>query len=419
MQTINDQAYSQLFLEARELPPNLQLVQDSRTRGADPGDEWFRHCGGQRSGMVAWQSPVASVIERVVDIRWVFPTEEMASTYHSQTVQVNSENMPYIQNAPPVGTDCYVFGGRIDFGMAAVTSYIYLFRVRSVVVKFYVAQGEGQSLSIETIASLAQNAFYRLSSFLAAPQMSNPTPLTPAMPFQQGGYQQQQQQQQQQGGYPGYAYPQPPPTRPEYGFSPQQQQIYPQSPQSPIAQWPSQPAGNLPKPSSVLAISYAILGSLAWIIGIPFYILSMMVSAGERLNGGDTDVLIGTGIVSTLLAIPSTIIMLICMYKSWDAVPEQYRSTTPGKAVGFLFIPFFNIYWMFRAIPGLSKSLQRAHRAINPRYRGGAGFALGLIACIMAFIPFLQMGAFIPFLIWLLLANSSKNELLKAYQWRR
>ena len=39
----------------------------------------------------------------------------------------------------------------------------------------------------------------------------------------------------------------------------------------------------------------------------------------------------------------------------WAAIQDGYARTTPGKAIGFMFIPFFNIYWMFQAIWGYSK----------------------------------------------------------------
>jgi hypothetical protein len=37
----------------------------------------------------------------------------------------------------------------------------------------------------------------------------------------------------------------------------------------------------------------------------------------------------------------------ILHYQCWKALPERYRTTTPGLAVGLLFIPFFNFYWAF------------------------------------------------------------------------
>lgn len=422
MLSITDQIYSQLFLEARELPATLQMVQDSRMRVADPNDEAFRRCEGLRSGLVAWQGQIGAMIERVVDIRWVFPNEEKAKLYHQQTLQVNSENMPYLQNVPTIGMDCYVFGGKVDFGIANVTSYIYLFRVQSVVVKFYVAQGEGQNLPISSVASLAQNAFNRVTNILAnlalSPMqnpMQNPTPPI-QNPYQQGY--QNQQQTYQQGYQQGYQ-------QPQGGFAAGQQfyqqgqqgqALYPISQQTTAIQYNQTMPTNFQQPSSALAVLIAVLGSLQWLVSIPFYIVFMMLASGEYVNSGDEEVMVVSGILSFLLAIPNGIMTLIWLYKTWDAVPQQFRNTSPGQAIGFLFIPFFNLYWMFRAIPGLSKAIQATRRAINPAYSGGSGFVAGLIGCIMCFIPFLQMFSFIPFLVWLLQTNSSKNKMLMEQQ---
>lgn len=66
----------------------------------------------------------------------------------------------------------------------------------------------------------------------------------------------------------------------------------------------------------------------------------------------------------SLVAFPVMILQLvftsILHYQLWAAVPVASRSTTPGKAVGFLFIPFFNLYWYFPSYVGLSKSIERA-----------------------------------------------------------
>lgn len=43
---------------------------------------------------------------------------------------------------------------------------------------------------------------------------------------------------------------------------------------------------------------------------------------------------------------------LFLIYKMWNSINDGQASTTPGKAVGFLFIPLFNIYWIFRVWNG-------------------------------------------------------------------
>jgi len=47
---------------------------------------------------------------------------------------------------------------------------------------------------------------------------------------------------------------------------------------------------------------------------------------------------------------------LVWLYKSWEMLPESMRVTgngtrvSPGQAVGYLFIPFYNLYWYFHLL---------------------------------------------------------------------
>jgi hypothetical protein len=49
----------------------------------------------------------------------------------------------------------------------------------------------------------------------------------------------------------------------------------------------------------------------------------------------------------------------ILLYRLWQCVQDGHAVTTPGKAVGFLFIPIFHVHWMFVALPGLADELNR------------------------------------------------------------
>ena len=53
--------------------------------------------------------------------------------------------------------------------------------------------------------------------------------------------------------------------------------------------------------------------------------------------------------------IAAAVIQFILLYKYWKLVPADEAETTPGKAVGFCFIPFFNFYWLFVAMWKLAK----------------------------------------------------------------
>jgi hypothetical protein len=48
------------------------------------------------------------------------------------------------------------------------------------------------------------------------------------------------------------------------------------------------------------------------------------------------------------------ILSYIVVYHMWKMIQDGFARTTPGKAIGFLFIPFFSYYWIFVAFRGLA-----------------------------------------------------------------
>lgn len=49
----------------------------------------------------------------------------------------------------------------------------------------------------------------------------------------------------------------------------------------------------------------------------------------------------------------------ILHWRCWKALPDDFAKTTPGKAVGLLFVPFFRLYWFFPSIEGLGRDWHR------------------------------------------------------------
>jgi len=47
-----------------------------------------------------------------------------------------------------------------------------------------------------------------------------------------------------------------------------------------------------------------------------------------------------------------TITTLTILYKIWAVIQDGDTPVTPGKAIGFLFVPIYNIYWIFRVWGG-------------------------------------------------------------------
>lgn len=62
---------------------------------------------------------------------------------------------------------------------------------------------------------------------------------------------------------------------------------------------------------------------------------------------------------ASILIILSAVVTFILIYKMWAAIQGRGARTTAGKALGFLFIPFFNFYWYFQVYWGWTKDYNR------------------------------------------------------------
>jgi len=80
------------------------------------------------------------------------------------------------------------------------------------------------------------------------------------------------------------------------------------------------------------------------------------------------------------------IAMMVFLYKMWSAINDGITKPTPGAAVGYLFIPFFSIYWIFIAWPGYAT----AYNAYIQRHGiRAAPLSMGLILCtiLLGWVP--------------------------------
>jgi hypothetical protein len=59
--------------------------------------------------------------------------------------------------------------------------------------------------------------------------------------------------------------------------------------------------------------------------------------------------------IALLPMIFGLVLFAILIYKMWAAIQDGQAHATPGQAVGFTFIPFYNFYWIFVAIWGFAK----------------------------------------------------------------
>jgi predicted Zn finger-like uncharacterized protein len=81
--------------------------------------------------------------------------------------------------------------------------------------------------------------------------------------------------------------------------------------------------------------------------------LGLMLAIKNAKGGHST--LITTFAAADVFFAGSVLIELLLFYKMWAAIKDSRTSITPGKAVGFLFIPVFNFYWALCMVIGFAE----------------------------------------------------------------
>ncbi|MHC5026515.1 MAG: hypothetical protein ACYTGR_07110 [Planctomycetota bacterium] len=139
------------------------------------------------------------------------------------------------------------------------------------------------------------------------------------------------------------------------------------------------------------------------LISKPFYLTAIIGSAvafivafaAAMYAAGLGDAGANEAMVFMLAGFFSAVVGFCCwlalVYRLWSTIEQGAVRTTPAKAVGFLFIPFFNLYWMFQAHWGWAEDYNRyiEDRGIHaPRMTPGVPMAACLLG-LTAVIPLL------------------------------
>lgn len=97
-------------------------------------------------------------------------------------------------------------------------------------------------------------------------------------------------------------------------------------------------------------------------------------------------------VIGVIGLVIGAVCFLMLLYRAWRIVYDGRRGPSPGRAVGFLFVPFFNVYWVFVALWGLARRLNRTVRRHDldvPTASQPLGFAMSVYSCLVYLpIPF-------------------------------
>ncbi len=116
----------------------------------------------------------------------------------------------------------------------------------------------------------------------------------------------------------------------------------------------AQPATEVSKSPSKAVLSKAVfvycwagVRIIAGVLGV----LGLMLA----IQKGAKPTLIATFAAADVFLIVSVAIEYMLFYKMWAAIQDDEASISPGKAVGFLLIPVFNIYWALLMVTGFAE----------------------------------------------------------------
>ncbi|MFN8655610.1 MAG: hypothetical protein U0105_04675 [Candidatus Obscuribacterales bacterium] len=132
------------FLQSADFPAGYKLVEEHYgSLGDQP--KAFTANKGVESGIKVYEGPLEAPLNRIVDIRWTFPTEKQAKQFLQDCGKQLGEGADDATGwAKPRGSEGKVFGGANPLMLRKKTliyHWYYVFREGRVVVKLYGSEG--------------------------------------------------------------------------------------------------------------------------------------------------------------------------------------------------------------------------------------------------------------------------------------
>jgi len=116
----------------------------------------------------------------------------------------------------------------------------------------------------------------------------------------------------------------------------------------------SLPAGFVPiRIPTAWVTTVTVLPVVAFVVGLALFPL---LADSDGVTDSMFPVLVILAIGAVGVVITDIVLVLEILYRGWKAIQDEHVRTTPERAVGFLFIPFFSLYWIFVAWGGFARS---------------------------------------------------------------
>lgn len=115
--------------------------------------------------------------------------------------------------------------------------------------------------------------------------------------------------------------------------------------------------------------------------------LLMAATEGTHFLGATEDTRVLLLLLASFCVLAASAITLVFAYRAWNSI-QSPNSTSPESIVIYLFIPVFNLFWIFRVFPGFATEYENYVECYNlklPRVRRGRLFAFALMLILVPF----------------------------------
>lgn len=160
--------------------------------------------------------------------------------------------------------------------------------------------------------------------------------------------------------------------------------------------------------------------------GIPALFLLNSYELPRSMGIDDDITSLSVGVLIFLAIAPVLLIHMILtflvVYKMWSSIQDGAVRTTPGRAIGFLLIPFYNLYWIFQVWGGFPTDYNgyvQRHSLQVPTLSPGI-YVTYPIVIVLSLVPLLNVLAILVapviFAIVIVKTSNAVNALAEARQ---
>lgn len=93
--------------------------------------------------------------------------------------------------------------------------------------------------------------------------------------------------------------------------------------------------------------------------------------------------------------VPAAMMHFVMIHRMWQGIQDSQARMTPNRAVGFMFVPLFNLYWVFEVFPGFATDFNayvQRHGLHTPRLSRGLLIAMLLVPGLNIVLYWMAIG---------------------------